>query len=288
MKYIVNTLFLRSPGSPRPGLIKKKVNVKGKTGHYYAYRWVSTSDLAPTKKETTADKKIENIKRNYKKIDVELDITRYNFFILNTVATFKKTKTPDRLPDTVSKSGSKYWYTKKGVYRESDHWGTGIAGNSWYIEGPRGGKAERGKSSWDYHYGNAVGYADWNDFKSARYSKKNLNYVLEKAKSDYEDLKIRIKDRFDKEYNLGIQQYKGYKNRISREKKVRLYYDKKEKIILKRLELNGPAFISRGHITELYTLDLVPNKVFIKYRAALAVSPKIGGSMEVREGLQGK
>ena len=43
--------------------------------------------------------------------------------------------------DTINyvKSGSSYWYTSEGVYRNSDHWGRKIASCSWWIneENPR-------------------------------------------------------------------------------------------------------------------------------------------------------
>ena len=44
-----------------------------------------------------------------------------NFYIL-TRAKFKRQAQPTRKPDYVSTSGSKYWYTEKGVIRTSDHW----------------------------------------------------------------------------------------------------------------------------------------------------------------------
>ena len=54
-------------------------------------------------------------------------ITLYNY-CFNTVATFKGCKTPRRMPDYISKSGSEYWYgkDKNGNYviRQSDHWCT--------------------------------------------------------------------------------------------------------------------------------------------------------------------
>ena len=45
----------------------------------------------------------------------------FNFFKV-TKATFKGRKRPRRKPDYISNSGSKYWYTKKGVIRDSYHW----------------------------------------------------------------------------------------------------------------------------------------------------------------------
>lgn len=45
----------------------------------------------------------------------------------NSFTTFKECKTPNRHPDFISLSGSRYWYgsNKNGQYviRQSDHWG---------------------------------------------------------------------------------------------------------------------------------------------------------------------
>lgn len=37
--------------------------------------------------------------------------------------------------DRKGKVSSRYWYTKEGVYRQSDHWGSNVASCSWYIKG---------------------------------------------------------------------------------------------------------------------------------------------------------
>ena len=46
---------------------------------------------------------------------------------------------------------SRYWYTKKGVYRESSHWGR-VAQCEWEIDNLKKGEAQ-------------VGFANWKDFK---------------------------------------------------------------------------------------------------------------------------
>ena len=56
-------------------------------------------------------------------------------YFKSTVGTFRPSKPPDRPPDHVSGSGSKYWYEDSGLYRSSDHWGTDVASCSWYLEG---------------------------------------------------------------------------------------------------------------------------------------------------------
>ncbi len=80
-------------------------------------------------------------------------------FMHSTEVTFSKANRPNREPDYTSRSGSKYWYEDEGVYRESDHWGKGVASTNWYLEGqPKNQLAEQ------YKGGIAVGYAKFKDF----------------------------------------------------------------------------------------------------------------------------
>ena len=48
-------------------------------------------------------------------------MTKDNYYT-STYAKFVECATPRRKPDYISSSGSKYWYTKTGVIRKSDHW----------------------------------------------------------------------------------------------------------------------------------------------------------------------
>ena len=48
-------------------------------------------------------------------------INKENYYI-STRCHFKACRRPRREPDYESNSGSLYWYTDKGVYRESPHW----------------------------------------------------------------------------------------------------------------------------------------------------------------------
>ena len=50
-----------------------------------------------------------------------IKINKNNYF-LSTRCRFKACRRPKREPDFESNSGSRYWYTDKGVYRESCHW----------------------------------------------------------------------------------------------------------------------------------------------------------------------
>jgi len=55
-----------------------------------------------------------------------------NFYI-STRAIFQKVPIPERAPDYISESGSKYFFSKTGVTRVSNHWGMGIATCDWYL-----------------------------------------------------------------------------------------------------------------------------------------------------------
>lgn len=61
-------------------------------------------------------------------------VTEEDYFTA-TVATWERAKPPKGKPDYVSGSGSTYWYTKDGVYRSSDHWGSSVSTCSWYLRG---------------------------------------------------------------------------------------------------------------------------------------------------------
>ena len=70
----------------------------------------------------------------YKEIKLMEKINKNNYYI-STRCRFKACRRPKRDPDYESESGSRYWYTDKGVYRESCHWsriyGTN-AGDLWF------------------------------------------------------------------------------------------------------------------------------------------------------------
>lgn len=70
-------------------------------------------------------------------------VTEDDYFTA-TVATWERAKPPKGRPDYVSGSGSTYWYTKEGVYRSSDHWGSSVATCSWYLRGENDLKAAIG------------------------------------------------------------------------------------------------------------------------------------------------
>jgi hypothetical protein len=81
-------------------------------------------------------------------------------FMHSTEATFSKAKRPNREPDYTSRSGSMYWYEDEGVYRESDHWGKGVASTNWYLKGQ-----SKKQLAENYTGGIAVGFAKFSAFK---------------------------------------------------------------------------------------------------------------------------
>lgn len=74
-----------------------------------------------------------------------MKITRETFF-KNTFAEFTPTRIPNRNPDFISESGSRYWFFANGVIRKSDHWGM-VADCYWTLK--------EGE----------VGFAHWKDFE---------------------------------------------------------------------------------------------------------------------------
>lgn len=62
------------------------------------------------------------------------EVANKNNFFNNSIGYWELTSIPSIKPHYVSHSDSEYWYTSKGVYRRSDHWGFKIASCSWFIE----------------------------------------------------------------------------------------------------------------------------------------------------------
>lgn len=92
-----------------------------------------------------------------------------NFFV-ETIAKFKQiARRPSREPDHVSlnsraKVSSEYWYTKDGVIRGSNHWGTGIASCDWALE-ETNGRTIYGREGFEPTItGKVYGRANWSDF----------------------------------------------------------------------------------------------------------------------------
>jgi hypothetical protein len=94
-----------------------------------------------------------------------------------TLCNFKEVVGVDFKADFVSDSGSAYMYTDEGVYRQSDHWGYGIASCSWILDG-------------NVQTGMKVGFAKWSDFTKYFSSKdelrnRNNKYAAEKLQTSF-------------------------------------------------------------------------------------------------------
>lgn len=71
----------------------------------------------------------------------------------------------DRYPSHASRA-STYWYDEDGVYRLSDHWGTGIRSCNWFLDAFEDEFHNR-VSSLDFSYLHGekfLGFARWEDF----------------------------------------------------------------------------------------------------------------------------
>jgi hypothetical protein len=98
-----------------------------------------------------------------------------NFF-MNSICFWKDSNyRPKREPDHVSRNrdfevSSKYWYTPKGVYRQSDHWGEGVASCDWYWKSSKSYKKYDGKVNEILTYNRTyIGFAEWSDFAPKGY-----------------------------------------------------------------------------------------------------------------------
>lgn len=97
----------------------------------------------------------------------------------NTFCVFQEENTQviEKLPiQYESKSGSCYYYTEKGMYRLSNHWGR-LANSKWRLEPlepETGGKTKLGFASWnDFYPDNAI---DNLYYIEVRYDIKTANY----------------------------------------------------------------------------------------------------------------
>ena len=112
---------------------------------------------------TSASRYFKSISKHYK--DYQEGIANEDNFFDNTVALFNEVDKPNRKPDFISLSGSKYWYYKKGLIRGADHWGNRIANCSWAIK-LRNGRTAYGYSAWSTNQfpEEIYGYVNWEDF----------------------------------------------------------------------------------------------------------------------------
>lgn len=88
-------------------------------------------------------------------------LNKDNYF-KNTYAQWKSVsekELPKETPDYESASGSEYWYTDKGVYRRSNHWGK-VASCYWYLNNE---VKQTGNNK-------EVGYTDFSDIQKMEYT----------------------------------------------------------------------------------------------------------------------
>ena len=97
--------------------------------------------------------------------------TKDNFF-MNSICFWKETSyVPKRKPDYTSYTkygevSSRYWYTPKGVYRKSNHWGEGVASCDWYWQNSTYKKLFNEIAVYNKQY---IGFAKWEDFAAIGY-----------------------------------------------------------------------------------------------------------------------
>ena len=70
--------------------------------------------------------------------DIQDGIASKRNFFENTLVIYDEVKKPKGKPDFDSDSGSRYWYFKDGVIRQSDHWGNGVANCDWAYRNSKG------------------------------------------------------------------------------------------------------------------------------------------------------
>lgn len=115
-------------------------------------------------------------------------INKNNFFDFTTVNFTEVEFLPkDAKLSFVSKSDSAYWYNQEGVYRESDHWGCGIATCNWFLN-------NRIENCGSYYP--VIGFARWEDFKPLRRTTENESFYLESLGLEIQDYET-FKDIYD-------------------------------------------------------------------------------------------
>ena len=131
-----------------------------------------------------------------------------------------------------SKSESQYFYTKKGVYRKSNHWGR-VANCRWKLN--KKGNYKNQKT--------VIGFANWSDFYPI-----NSNKKLFTIKVDFEKESVKIKSN-----NNLIQLHKfSFNEALKREQKIKNLF--KEKSWATYFNIEKEKVIKKV-ITEFITSD---------------------------------
>ena len=117
-----------------------------------------------------------------------MKIDKTNFF-KSTFANFERCETPANFKrDFCSGSGSKYMYTKEGVYRISDHYHAAVASCAWLIDTMILDESELGniragkfnvKEKIPFSNSEICGFCRWENFKKIETNKQRRNYLKE-------------------------------------------------------------------------------------------------------------
>ena len=111
----------------------------------------------------SASRYFKSILKHYS--SVQDGIANEDNFFDSTVAMFYETSKPRRKADFNSPSGSRYWYSKKGLIRGSDHWVNRVANCDWALK-LNNGKTIYGNSAWSTKTfkEEKFGFTKWEDF----------------------------------------------------------------------------------------------------------------------------
>lgn len=152
----------------------------------------------------------------------------FNFF-KHTYCEFEKAREDFFLKNEVhykSKSGSKYFYTKEGVYRYSNHWGR-VANCRWKISGIEDYKNQ------NYY----IGYANWLDFHPLNNFEKVFYIVVDEISGKSTIYRIKENDatkHFLMTLNLAQQRLKQIK-KLFKDYKWAMYYNASVDIVRSKL-----------------------------------------------------
>lgn len=118
---------------------------------------------------------VESVGSSKKTASVERKFGPDNFYQDTEVDYQEIGERPLGDPDYTSDSGSEYWHFPEGVVRGSNHWGYGIGGCHWYLDG-------NSRQTYDVEL---YGYADWSDFRNTDNYNYSFDRLMDKAVDSY-------------------------------------------------------------------------------------------------------
>lgn len=203
------------------------------------------NSIPPEDKASLALREAAYNSDNYKFRKIDKD----NFFNY-TMVNFNQVKNaPDRDPDYVSKSGSKYWYEDDGVYRQANHWGEGVASCDWFING----------NITDYaNFANTlekdiVGFAKWNDFTNT------ANMTIREQRDIFKNAEAKLKNN---PKNIEKQTRILESKQKVREKAIELTKDKEPLVDIKDDEFVGKDITAKRKAAKKYYETNLKGKPF--------------------------